>query len=128
MEGNTNKRLVSLLLAEGSLTEKQKRKYLDMANEYLEDFSNNLQRSSVELAKHSVKFDADEWMEWQKYPCVYKYLNAFRNETMRRENDKAIISGEGNSAVAIRKMLEKSSDTSNSRFVVFRLPDREKDG
>lgn len=123
-----NKKLITLLLNENSLTEKQKRRYVDMANEYLEDFSGNLHRSSVQLADKSVKFDADEWMEWQSYPSIRKYLDAFRKDIMLRQNDTAIISGEGNSAVAVRKMLDKTSDTANSRFVIFRLPDRVQDG
>ena len=123
-----NKKLVDIILAEDRLTEREKRTYEAMANVYLDDFQNNINKSSLQLAQLYPEYDADMWMDWEEYAPISKYIKRFRNDALRKVNENALMTGDGTGAVSVRKLLDKDNNEANMRFVVFRLPDREKDG
>lgn len=123
-----NRKLIDIILADDKLTEREKRTYEAMANLYLEDFKDNISKSSLQLAEIHPEYDADMWMDWQSYPPISKYIKRFRDDALRKVNDTALMTGDGTGAVSVRKLLDKDSNEANMRFVVFRLPDREKDG
>lgn len=123
-----NGKLIEIILGDDKLTEKEKRKYEAMASLYLSDFTNNISKSSLQLSSLYSSYNADDWMEWQSYPSISKYINRFRQESMLRQNDTSLLAGDSSGAVSVRKLLDKNSAEANLRFVVFRLPDRKKDG
>ena len=123
-----NKKLVDIILADDRLTEREKRTYEAMANVYLDDFQNNINKSSLQLAQLYPEYDADMWMAWEEYAPTSKYIKRFRNDALRKVNENALMTGDGNGAVSVRKLLDKDNNEANMRLVVFRLPDREKDG
>ena len=123
-----NKKLVDIILADDRLTEREKRTYEAMANVYLDDFQNNINKSSLQLAQLYPEYDADMWMDWEEYAPISKYIKRFRNDALRKVNENALMTGDGTGAVSVRKLLDKDNNEANMRFVVFRLADREKDG
>lgn len=125
---NKTKKLIEIILADDRLTEKEKRTYEAMANLYLENFKDNINKSSLQLAELYPTYDADMWMDWETYAPISKYIKRFRTDSLRKMNETALMTGDGTGAVSVRKLLDKDSNEGNMRFVVFRLPDREKDG
>jgi len=119
-------KLVELIRTDSKLQVDQRFEYIILAQNFAEDFRNNMMLSSIDLdAKY--KFGMDVWQEFLSYPAVSKYITSFRNELINRNTDMALATGEGvRDAIGVKKaMKEEGGEVKNSNFVVFRLPDKE---
>lgn len=105
----------------------KKEKYLDMAETFLEDLKLNINKTSIDLSEMYPQYSSEDWMEWLTFPAVSKYVNGYRKERITREAEIAMTKGSVGAAKIKDIVTSKDSDI-NSRYVVFRLPDKEDDG
>ena len=120
--------LIELINQDPKLEQSDKFEYTGLANLFLQDFNNNLYKSSIDLGLETG-IDADTWRKFLSYPAIKKYLNSFIKESITKQADQKLTSGQGTrDAIAVRKIMREEGDQEdNSRFVILRLPDRTDD-
>lgn len=106
------------------LTESEKDKYLSMAEQFLPEIKNNLNKTSIELNEDYPDYTIEDWMDFINVPAVSKYLNTLRNENISRKAEMAMTDG-SLAGAKLKKIVESSNADINSRYIIFRLPDKE---
>ena len=112
------------IYASDLLTEREKDKYLSMAERFLPDIKINLNKTSIELNEQYPDYSIEDWMEFVNVPAVSKYLNLLRNESISRSAETAMTDG-SLAGAKLKKIIESTSSDINSRYIIFRLPDKE---
>ena len=95
-----------------------------MANLFLEDFSNNMYKTSIEMNSIFPFYSIDAWRDFLNYPIVRKYIKSFKDEKINMMADQGLAKGD-KSAVSIKKaMQEGGPQINNSNIVLIRLPEK----
>lgn len=128
LEENENE-LVKTLQKDEKLREKPdfRMQIITMAKIFVEDFANNMYKTSIEL--HSLPgeysfYSIDAWREFLNYPIVRKYIKAFRDEKVNMMADQGLAEGD-KAAVSIKKAIQEGGPAiNNSNIVLIRLPEK----
>lgn len=98
--------------------------YISMASMFLDDFSNNLYKTSIEMHEKIPYFTIDAWREFLNYPIVRKYIKSFKDEKINVIADQGLAEGD-KGAVSIKKaMQEGGPQINNSNIVLIRVPEK----
>jgi hypothetical protein len=121
----------SLVLAiekDSKLSPEEKMEFKSLANLYTANFNENLTKGSVDLSDETG-IDLDTWRTFLTYPPIKRIIESFINEQIKKKADSSLLSGTGTrDAINVRKaMLEAESADDNTRYVVFRMPDKVED-
>lgn len=101
--------------------------YISMATMFLDDFSNNLYKTSIEMNEKIPYFSIDAWREFLNYPIVRKYIKSFKDEKIATIADQGLSEGD-KSAVSIKKAIQEGGpQVNNSNIVLIRLPEKRED-
>ncbi|MBO5476127.1 MAG: hypothetical protein J6A15_00040 [Clostridia bacterium] len=125
-EDPTESKLILDLKADPKLIEdpEKRMEYVSMATMFLEDFSNNIYKTSIEMYDVIPYFSIDMWREFLNYPVVRKYIKAFKDEQISAVAERGMAEGDKN-ALGIKKAMEGNiSGANNSNIVLIRLPER----
>ena len=105
----------------------QRMAFIAMASFYLEDFAENMYKTSIELYEKIPFYSMDSWREFLNYPIVRKYIKSFKDEKINIIADQSLAEGD-KSAVSIKKaMQEGGPQVNNSNIVLIRLPEKRED-
>lgn len=97
---------------------------ISMATMFLEDFSENMYKTSIEMNSKVPFYTIDAWKDFLNYPVVRKYIKSFRDEKINMMADQSLAEGD-KSAVSIKKaMQEGGPQVNNSNIVLIRLPEK----
>lgn len=97
---------------------------ISMATMFLEDFSENMYKTSIEMNSKVPFYTIDAWKDFLNYPLVRKYIKSFRDEKINMMADQGLAEGD-KSAVSIKKaMQEGGPSVNNSNIVLIRLPEK----
>lgn len=97
---------------------------ISMASMFLEDFSDNIYKTSIEMNLKIPYFTVDAWKDFLNYPVVRKYIKSFRDEKINMMADQSLAEGD-KGAVSIKKaMQEGGPQVNNSNIVLIRLPEK----
>lgn len=125
-EDPTESKLILDLKADPKLIEdpEKRMEYVSMATMFLEDFSNNIYKTSIEMYDVIPYFSIDMWREFLNYPVVRKYIKAFKDEQISAVAERGMAEGDKN-ALGIKKAMDGNiSGANNSNIVLIRLPER----
>lgn len=101
--------------------------FISMASMFLDDFSNNLYKTSIEMNEKIPYYTIDAWRDFLNYPIVRKYIKSFKDEKINIMADQSLATGD-KSAVSIKKaMQEGGPQVNNSNIVLIRLPEKRDD-
>ena len=128
IEENENK-LITLLKNDEKLKEDPEYRMgmISMASMFLEDLSDNIYKTSIEMNLKIPYFSVDTWKDFLNYPVVRKYIKSFRDEKINMVADQGLAEGD-KSAVSIKKaMQEGGPSVNNSNIVLIRLPEKRED-
>lgn len=120
----TKNKLKDAINSMHNFTDREKEYYIKMAELFLSDMKDNLNLTSIDLAGKYQDYSADDWIDFLGFPAISKYIEKFRNEMLSRASDSLLAQGE-TGAVNFKKMLDNQNKDDNSKFIVFRLPDKE---
>ena len=122
-------KLVELVRQDTTLEMDNRFEFITLAQTYVDDFKENLTKSSIELHDKYRELDAgiDTWQEFLAHPPVKKYINGFVNEMINSSARSSLAKGEGvRDAISVKKAMEgEGTQGKNENFIVFRLPDKE---
>lgn len=119
-----DKKLVSLIRKDTKLSREEIMQYAAMAEIYLEDFKENLNKTSIELHEKHPDASIDEWREFLNVPVIRKYIQGFKDEQINIIADAGLMEGDKD-AVNIKRVMEAKGPTvNNSNFILIRLPDK----
>ena len=97
---------------------------ISMATVFLEDFSENMYKTSIEMNSKFPFYTIDAWKDFLNYPSVRKYIKSFRDEKINMMADQGLAEGD-KGAVSIKKaMQEGGPSVNNSNIVLIRLPEK----
>ena len=97
---------------------------ISMATVFLEDFSENMYKTSIEMNSKFPFYTIDAWKDFLNYPSVRKYIKSFRDEKINMMADQGLAEGD-KGAVSIKKaMQENGPQVNNSNIVLIRLPEK----
>lgn len=128
VEENENELLKSLKNDE-KLREKPdfRMQMLALATMFMEDFANNMYKTSIELNAMPLPYGAysiDAWKEFLNYPIVRKYIKSFRDEKINMMADQSLAEGD-RGAVSIKKAMQEGGPAvNNSNLILIRLPEK----
>lgn len=128
IEENENK-LITLLKNDEKLKEDPEYRMgmISMASMFLEDLSDNIYKTSIEMNLKIPYFSVDAWKDFLNYPVVRKYIKSFRDEKINMMADQSLAEGD-KGAVSIKKaMQEGGPSVNNSNIVLIRLPEKRDD-
>lgn len=98
---------------------------LAMASMFLENFSRNMYKTSIELNELIPYYSIDQWKDFLNYPVVRKYIKSFRDEQINMMADQGLAEG-NKDAVGIKKALGAGGpQTNNSNIILVRVPEKE---
>ena len=118
-----NRKLVDIVKRDKSLTEEDRMEFMSLAEMFIEDFSENMYKTSIQL-NDEHPFGMDVWQRFIMHPSVRKYIDGFKHEEITQRVDAALSKGDKN-AIQIKKELERMGGTSDfHNFVIFRLPEK----
>lgn len=101
--------------------------FIAMASFYLEDFAENMYKTSIELYEKIPFYSMDSWREFLNYPIVRKYIKSFKDEKINIIADQGLAEGD-KSAVSIKKAIQEGGpQINNSNIVLIRLPEKRED-
>lgn len=101
--------------------------FIAMASFYLEDFAENMYKTSIELYEKIPFYSMDSWREFLNYPIVRKYIKSFKDEKINIIADQGLAEGD-KSAVSIKKAIQEGGpQVNNSNIVLIRLPEKRED-
>ena len=124
-EANKESKLVEILKNDKKLDSETKMLYISLANIFLQDFENNINRTSIEMNKEFNYVSIDTWKDFLNYPPVRGYIKGFKNERISSVAEKGLMHGD-KSAVNIKKAMDADGPTvNNSNIVLIRLPERQ---
>ena len=122
-------KLITLLKNDEILKENRENRMemLAMASMFLENFSRNMYKTSIELNELIPYYSIDQWKDFLNYPVVRKYIKSFRDEKIDMVADQGLAEGD-KGAVSIKKaMQENGPQVNNSNIVLIRLPEKRDD-
>ncbi len=124
-EENENKLIESLRKDEKLKDERDYRMHMiSMATMFLEDFSDNIYKTSIEMNLKIPYFSVDAWKDFLNYPIVRKYIKSFRDEKIDMVADQGLAEGD-KSAVSIKRAMQANGpQVNNSNIVLIRLPEK----
>lgn len=128
IEENENK-LITLLKNDEKLKEDPEYRMgmISMASMFLEDLSDNIYKTSIEMNLKIPYFSVDTWKDFLNYPVVRKYIKSFRDEKINMVADQGLAEGD-KSAVSIKKAIQDGGpQVNNSNIVLIRLPEKRDD-
>lgn len=100
---------------------------LSMATIFMEDFANNMYKTSIELNSLAAPYSfysIDAWKDFLNYPVVRKYIKSFRDEKINMMADQGLAEGD-RSAVSIKKAMQEGGPSiNNSNLILIRLPEK----
>lgn len=97
---------------------------ISMATMFLEDFSNNLYKTSIEMNSAIPFYTIDAWKDFLNYPVVRKYIKSFRDEKINMMADQGLAEGD-RGAVSIKKAMQEGGPSiNNSNLILVRLPEK----
>lgn len=97
---------------------------ISMATMFLEDFSENIYKTSIEMNSKIPFYTIDAWKDFLNYPVVRKYIKSFRDEKINMVADQGLAEGD-KSAVSIKKAIQDGGpQVNNSNIVLIRLPEK----
>lgn len=100
---------------------------ISMATMFLEDFSENMYKTSIEMNSKIPFYTIDAWKDFLNYPVVRKYIKSFRDEKINMVADQGLAEGD-KSAVSIKKAIQDGGpQVNNSNIVLIRLPEKRED-
>lgn len=98
--------------------------FVSMASMFLDDFSNNLYKTSIEMHEKIPYFSIDGWRDFLNYPVVRKYIKSFKDEQIATIADQGLSEGD-KSAITIKKAIQEGGpQINNSNIVLIRLPEK----
>ena len=115
--------LLVRLREDEKLDKTTKMSYISIANIYLDNFDENINKTSIDMKKE-YPFGIDTWKDFLNYPIVRQYIQSFRDEQISQIADKGLMEGDKD-AVSIKKVMQDKCPTiNNSNIVVIRLPEK----
>ena len=97
---------------------------ISMATMFLEDFSENMYKTSIEMNSKIPFYSIDAWKDFLNYPVVRKYIKSFRDEKINMMADQGLAEGD-RGAVSIKKAMQEGGPTiNNSNLILIRLPEK----
>lgn len=97
---------------------------ISMASMFLEDLSDNIYKTSIEMNLKIPYFSIDAWKDFLNYPIVRKYIKSFRDEKINMVADQGLAEGD-KSAVSIKKAIQDvGPQINNSNLILIRLPEK----
>lgn len=115
--------LLVRLREDEKLDKTTKMSYISIANIYLDNFDENINKTSIDMNKE-YPFGIDTWKDFLNYPIVRQYIQSFRDEQISQIADKGLMEGDKD-AVSIKKVMQDKCPTiNNSNIVVIRLPEK----
>ena len=100
---------------------------ISMATMFLEDFSENMYKTSIEMNSKIPFYTIDAWKNFLNYPLVRKYIKSFRDEKINMMADQGLAEGD-KGAVSIKKAMQDGGpQVNNSNIVLIRLPEKRDD-
>lgn len=118
--------LIKSIKKDAKLTENPdlKMEMISMATMFLEDFSENMYKTSIEMNTKIPFYTIDEWKDFLNYPVVRKYIKSFRDEKINMMADQGLAEGD-KSAVSIKKAMQEGGPAvNNSNLILIRLPEK----
>lgn len=118
--------LIKSIKKDAKLTENPdlKMEMISMATMFLEDFSENMYKTSIEMNSKIPFYTIDEWKDFLNYPVVRKYIKSFRDEKINMMADQGLAEGD-KSAVSIKKAMQEGGPAvNNSNLILIRLPEK----
>lgn len=100
---------------------------ISMATMFLEDFSNNIYKTSIEMNSIIPFYSIDAWKEFLNYPLVRKYIKSFRDEKINMIADQGLAEGNKNAVNIKRAIQEGGPAVNNSNIVLIRLPEKKEE-
>lgn len=95
-----------------------------MASMFLENFSENMYKTSIEMHETIPYYSIDTWRDFLSYPLVRKYIKSFKDEKINLTADQGLAEGDKN-AVSIKKAMETGGpNINNSNIILVRLPEK----
>lgn len=124
-EEKDNKLIESLKKDEKLNEDREYRMHMiSMATMFLEDFSDNIYKTSIEMNLKIPYFSVDAWKDFLNYPIVRKYIKSFRDEKIDMVADQGLAEGD-KSAVSIKRAMQANGpQVNNSNIVLIRLPEK----
>ena len=115
--------LLVRLREDEKLDKTTKMSYISIANIYLDNFDENINKTSIDMNKE-YPFGIDTWKDFLNYPIVRQYIQSFRDEQISQIADKGLMEGDKD-AVSIKKVMQDKCPTiNNSNIVVIRLSEK----
>ena len=115
--------LLVKLREDEKLDKTTKMSYISIANIYLDNFDENINKTSIDMNKE-YPLGIDTWKDFLNYPIVRQYIQSFRDEQISQIADKGLMEGDKD-AVSIKKVMQDKGPTiNNSNIVVIRLPEK----
>lgn len=115
--------LLARLKEDTKLDKTTKMSYMSIANIYLDNFDENINKTSIDMNKE-YPLGIDTWKDFLNYPIVRQYIQSFRDEQISQIADKGLMEGDKD-AVSIKKVMQDKGPTiNNSNIVVIRLPEK----
>lgn len=97
---------------------------ISMASMFLEDLSDNIYKTSIEMNLKIPYFSIDAWKDFLNYPIVRKYIKSFRDEKINMVADQGLAEGD-KGAVSIKKAIQDGGpQINNSNLILIRLPEK----
>jgi len=125
-ENKPESKLITLLWDDEKLKQDKDKQlsYIGMAKFFLEDFKNNINRTSIDMNELNPFISIDEWKDFLNYPVVYKYIKSFRDEKISNIADAGLMEGD-KGAVAIKKAAQEGAiKINNANIVLIRVPEK----
>lgn len=115
--------LLVKLKADDKLDKTTRMSYISIANLYLDNFDENINKTSIDMNKE-YPLGIDTWKDFLNYPIVRQYIQSFRDEQISQIADKGLMEGDKD-AVSIKKVMQDKGPTvNNSNIVIIRLPEK----
>ena len=115
--------LLVRLREDTKLDKTTKMSYISIANIYLDNFDENINKTSIDMNKE-YPLGIDTWKDFLNYPIVRQYIQSFRDEQISQIADKGLMEGDKD-AVSIKKVMQdKGPNINNSNIIVIRLPEK----
>lgn len=125
-ENKPESKLITLLWDDEKLKQDKDKQlsYIGMAKFFLEDFKNNINRTSIDMNELNPFISIDEWKDFLNYPVVHKYIKSFRDEKISNIADAGLMEGD-KAAVAIKKAAQEGAiKINNANIVLIRVPEK----
>lgn len=125
-EKQKENKLITLIKEDEKLKKDREHRmeFISMGEFFLEDFKNNLYKTSIEMNEDFPQNTIDEWKEFLNYPVVRKYIKEFQDEKLNSVADQGLSSGD-KSAIGIKKAAQDYTGSSNNaNIILIRVPEK----